>query len=115
SQLVPESKWLVEHLPSPPIEKILREYLPTLPVRMKLPGQRVTSPPEQLLSRLKNGISKGNDLIHVGVETVEIEFLDEVLDAVAEVLRLLDYYGGHEWALRYLSIETKQALGLVGT
>ena len=81
---------------------------------MKLPGHRVASPPEKLLSRLKNAIGKRNDLIHVGVETVEFDFLEEVLDDVDQVLRLLDYYGGHEWALRYLSVETKQALGLDG-
>ena len=46
--LVPDAEWLVETLASPPIERMLREYLPRLPAREEF-SRGVLPPPEDIL------------------------------------------------------------------
>ena len=44
----PDARWLIEHLPSPPLIEMLRDYLPTLPVKGRICGQVLPPPPEIL-------------------------------------------------------------------
>ena len=111
ADVVPSAKWLAQEVPSPPIVAILRDYLPQLPARLRI-DDRIAPPPRHVLERLKHGINKRNDLTHVGVESVDGQFLKEVIEAASDSLRMLDYYSGHAWALRFLTSETIEELGL---
>jgi hypothetical protein len=110
SSVVPAATWLVENLPSPPVEKMLREYLPKLPTGNRING-KVLPPPGRILNTIKKGVLLRNEIIHKGA-TVKQRTCEEVLGAITDVLRLCDYYSGYEWALNYLSAETREELGL---
>jgi hypothetical protein len=44
ASLIPDTRWLVKETPSPPVVKILREYLPMLPVRGRLKDKTLKPP-----------------------------------------------------------------------
>jgi hypothetical protein len=97
--------------PSPPIERMLREYLLKLPAEKPLPSGDVMPPPDETLTIVKEAIAKRNLVTHTGSETT-IEFVDQTLEAVSDILRLLDYHRGHEWATEYMSHPFAVSLGL---
>jgi hypothetical protein len=101
SQLVPEARWLVEEVPSPPLYKMLTEYLPHLPVKLRLTGKTLL-PPEDLLREIRTGVNLRNQVSHLGNASVTLEKLDRILKAVSDLLWILDFYQGHEWAIRYV-------------
>lgn len=111
SSVIPAATWLVENLPSPPVEKMLREYLPKLPADNRINGQ-VLPPPARILEIIKKGVLLRNQIIHKGA-TVKARSCEEVLGAITDVLWLCDYYSGYEWALNYVSSETRKELGLL--
>jgi hypothetical protein len=101
SQLVPDARWLVEEVQSPPLYKMLKEYLPHLPVKLRLPGKALV-PPEDLLHEIKTGVELRNQVSHRGNASVTSEKLDRILKAVSDLLWILDFYQGHKWAIRYV-------------
>lgn len=109
SNLMPDAKWLMKNLQSPPLIKMLREFLPTFPAKLLVKG-RVLSPPEEVLRILQKGTTIRNEMVH-GVDTsIRQDTLDEVLRAIRDVLYLLDYYSGFAWAQDKISGETVQHL-----
>jgi hypothetical protein len=105
STLVPDAEWLATNLPTPPLIRILIEYLPKLPVRFKLEG-KINPPPKNVLDTLKKGVTIRNQLSHAGNTNPSIEDVDEILQAVHDLLWLIDFYSGSEWALEYLRPDT---------
>ncbi|NDY73443.1 hypothetical protein DO021_17550 [Desulfobacter hydrogenophilus] len=108
-RLIPDSEWLVKNLPTPPIIRILKDYFPLLPCKNTFLG-KVHPPPKKLLDTIKKGISIRNELTHKGTGTPKTETLDEVLDAVYEILWLCDFYCGFEWAKNHISSNTLKLL-----
>jgi hypothetical protein len=111
TELAPHAEWLVQEVPSPPVVRMLKEYIPKLPARLQIAG-KVVAPPDRVLERIRDGVSKRDQLVHRGAETVDGQFLKEVTEAVSDCLRLLDYYAGQAWALKWLTLETMEDLGL---
>lgn len=109
SDLCPDTTWLVENLPSPPVVKMLRELLPILPAKAAF-GEKVLPPSEKALKVLTDAVNMRNRLTHTGRQRIEYEKLDEILTTVQDMLRLLDYYRGYTWALDYMSAESRQDL-----
>lgn len=115
SASVPKSDWLVTNLPSPPIVRILVEYLPTI-VDIP-PGLKV---PESLVSSLRKAVRLRNDFVHGGAESatgwMAPEMLGErtaaILETTSDLLWLFDAYRGHLWALSFLSDSTRAAMKL---
>jgi hypothetical protein len=114
-----ESKaaWLVEEMPSPPLERMLRKYLPILlSDREEFPIREI---PKQTVTVIKKAIESRNVVAHkpatASARYQEIEdWLDKnelsnALLAISDLLFLLDYYRGHEWALDHVRDETLQA------
>jgi hypothetical protein len=112
ADLVPQAEWLARNAPTPPIYDILKNYLPTLPVRGKING-RVPAPPERILGTIRNWVLRRNILVHGSKRlNIDPDNLAELLIAVRDVLWLCDYYRGSEWTIDYLSSETREALGI---
>lgn len=109
ASLLPSTQWLLDNLPSPPLDKMIREYLPTLPTKLKIAG-KVVAPPEELMKLLKDGIAMRNKLAHTGKQVVRRSKVHHVLSAIHDLLRLFDYYAGHEWALDYITKATLSSL-----
>jgi len=106
--LVPTARWLVEELPSPPLVKMMKHYVPDLPVRVEVDRDRRC--PKHLLTKLQAAVEERNDVVHRGA-TPGI-YLRETLLAVRELLYLLDFYAGNLWAVSYFSPEMIAALGI---
>ncbi len=104
--LVPQAEWLVENLPNPPVVRMLREYLPLLPFRCRF-EDRVLPPPQEILEIIHKGVILRNRTAHASGATLRSETIKEILLAVSDVLWLLDYYRGFEWAHEHIRDETK--------
>jgi len=105
ADLVPDARWIVEHAPSPPLVEMLRDYLPTLPVRSQLLGGTVAVP-DAALRELRNMVGVRNRLSHSGTGIPRRDTLESWLLTVRDVLWLLDYYRGFTWALDHVRPET---------
>ncbi|OLE53291.1 MAG: hypothetical protein AUG51_13820 [Acidobacteria bacterium 13_1_20CM_3_53_8] len=109
SLLVPDAQWLVENVPSPPIAGMVKNYLPLLPAKLKIKG-KVLSPPKEIIRVLQKGVELRNKTIHVGATPPSGEELRELLLAVRDLLYLLDYYSGFDWALDNIRPEIRGIL-----
>lgn len=99
----------MEEAPTPPIHKILEEFLPTLPARQDFAG-RVLTAPRRVLKEIQKAVFARNKLTHAGGKPLTGDSLDSALQAVEDVLWMLDYYAGRERALKHLTPETRLAL-----
>jgi hypothetical protein len=102
--LVPDASWLVSKLQSPPLVKMLREYLPQLPIRA-WPTARRGVLPKRLLRELHRGTEWRNTAIHTGEAGFTVEKLTEVLRTVSDVLWALDISVGERWAAQHIRSE----------
>jgi len=89
SDRLPDTRWLLEELPAPPITRILGEYL------APLEGASFNA---ARLKLLKKGVTLRNKVAHVGATPVRPKDLQEILLAVRETLWWLDGLKGYEWA-----------------
>jgi hypothetical protein len=110
ADLVPHAAWLISSVPSPPLERMLRNYLPTLPVRNSFNGA-VEKPPSYVRTLVRNAVEERNRIAHAGAEGIVGEGLTETLDAIRDLLYLFDFYGGFGWAKDMLSARFMRELG----
>jgi hypothetical protein len=110
ADLVPDAAWLAKHAPTPPVYKILKNYLPQLPAREKVSDQVIV--PSKLLKVVNEWVERRNRMVHGNPEVVEPDDLKELLLVVRDVLWLCDYYRGSKWAIDYLRPQTREALGI---
>ena len=64
--LIPGAEWLVQELQAPSARKILRDFLPTLPVRAKWADGSEIKLPSKLISDVVKAIDLRNKIAHVG-------------------------------------------------
>ncbi len=103
-KLVPNAKWLAMEAPTPPLPSILKNYLPTLPVRLTAGGKVVI--PDRLRKAVREAMEARNTLAHSGVLDLTADQLENILHCFNDVLWLLDLYGGQRWAWQHLSVQT---------
>ena len=109
SNLVPNAEWLATNLPTPPLARMLSEYLPQLPAKCDFDGE-VLAPPKPVLDDLKKGVTIRNQLTHAGASNPSGESVQSILQSVHDLLWIVDYYSGYEWALEFLRPETLEAI-----
>lgn len=101
SNLQPETLWLLENSPTPPLVQILNEYIPKLPFKI-LNKDRILLPSKRMIEDVKDGISMRNKLIHTGKIKLNQRKIGGILLTIEDLLWLLDYYKGFEWAIKYI-------------
>jgi hypothetical protein len=109
TDLNPSMSWIVENVSSPPLVRMLREYMEQLPARNLINGQ-VLRPPSSLIDTIRKGVELRNKLVHGREEVVAAEEVRLILEAVRDLLYMLDYYRGHDWAMDRLSPEILEYL-----
>jgi hypothetical protein len=107
---VPQSAWLIEETQSPPLIKIITNYLPML-----------FSPSEDgyiwLMTKsayraIQRGVEARNKIVHTGSVPTDLEdvltrsVLEDLLNCVRDLLWLLDYYAGAVWAFERIHPES---------
>jgi hypothetical protein len=110
-KVAPDAKWLAENAPSPPVKKMLRDYLPLTPAVERI-GERVAAPPRSHLDEIEAAVTARNSIVHVGRNEMDFPSLESKLVAIRDVLWLLDYYSGATWALEHVSAEMRAGLEL---
>jgi len=110
STLVPQTQWLIERLPSPPLTKMLKDYLPSMPARCTHNGS-VFPPPKYVRSLLHEGVEARNKAVHAGTSPMSAPDVSRLLVVIRDLLYLFDFYAGHEWALDLISSEFRAGLG----
>lgn len=107
--LVPDAEWLVSELQTPPVHRLLQEYLPKLPGQAAQ-GYAVMPPPQSLINAIKEGVRARNGVAHAGKAPLPLDELSSLLSDVRDVLYLLDCYRGHSWALDHVRDSTRRTL-----
>ena len=102
-------KWLITELQSPPILRLVREYLPSLTEKRTFDNRAI---PKEIQTLLHDAASSRNDVVHQGVDGPDPERLAAFLAATNDFLYLLDWFAGHNWAWRRLRQQTRAAYEL---
>ena len=110
NELDPTSKSELENENAPPALTLLRDRLPTLTARNTLCGV-VLPPPSRLLTTFQKAVHARNELVHRGTEPLSRDSLIEKMNAIRDILLLLDYYQGQDWAYEQMTAETIAELG----
>jgi LSD1 subclass zinc finger protein len=109
SECEPITQWLLTETQSPPILKVLRDFIPTL-----TPGISANldkwSGLKSLFGRLTKLVEARNRLTHRGTWDVELGSLIEFREDVSDILYILDYLRGAKWARNNIRAATCQAL-----
>jgi hypothetical protein len=103
--LLPQTEWLVENMPSPSVETMLREYLPKLPVK-NAQSMRIHGLPKVTMELIRKSIQMRNRLAHARPPKIEVETLRDILEMVSDLIWLFDFYCGHRWAADYIKSQT---------
>ena len=105
TKLNPDSNWLLENLPSPDIRKLINEYLAKLLYETTLAG--VLPLPKSLDDTIRKGVQIRNQVVHLGRQAPSRGSTDKILSAVQDIIWILDFFSGCEWALGYISEDTR--------
>lgn len=100
--LVPDARWLMEEIQSPPIDKLVNKFLPTLTVKAHFKG-RPAKLPTKFMNLIKAAVECRNKLVHTGAEPPARIKLDEMLEAIRDLLCICDVYAGEMWAAGHIS------------
>jgi hypothetical protein len=106
SALIPGTDWLMQEIPTPPIAKVLRKFLPTLQVRAKRIDGGPIMPPQQLIRQIDKAVEYRNDVVHAGKPPPARQELTVMLRAISDFLWMCDIYLGEHWAIKYISSDT---------
>jgi hypothetical protein len=110
--LVPDASYLVAKLLLPPLDDLVANYVPKLPVRLKF-DDALPSIPNWVRKAVKKGLEVRNKLAHRplgGTEVIEelkLENLTRFLVAVHDLLLHLDFYCGKEWSAELLTMKVE--------
>jgi hypothetical protein len=104
SRLEPGASWLAMNSPSPPMVKLITEYIPTL--KSKAHGHGLVERlPDSINDDIKKAVTWRNDLAHKGVFNLSEDKLIELLSTIKDLLWYFDYHSGHEWARSYCRLK----------
>lgn len=106
----PDTLWLLSELPSPPIHKILRSYIPELRKSHGGPLE-YWDKLKPVFKRVEGYATTRNKLVHTGMIKINPEDLSSCLQDVSDLLYLFDVLRGYEWAKHNLSHEMLTTLG----
>jgi hypothetical protein len=104
AHMCPDARWLLENVPSPPIDKMLAQYWQDLP-KMPMVNGRKLRIPRRLIKDIKRGIELRNKIVHTGKWEYHGRGLGQILAAVRDILHILDCAQGHFWAIDYVRVE----------
>ncbi len=112
-RVAPQTTGLIDTMPSPPIYKLFKDYLPSLHDRV---GKEVPywTKLKGLFTSCQKLFKDRNDLIHGRPTSVESTKLAAYIDTASDLLYILDVLGGHVWAQGNVRPETRKELGWPG-
>ena len=109
SKIAPDTAWLMENLSSPPIFKILRDYIP-LVHQSKGNELKFWDKLKPEFTKVQKLIEHRNKIAHTGNLHIDIESMQDYTDLVSDFLYLIDVLDGHEWAKSLVSHTLRKRL-----
>lgn len=99
---IPKSEILLEEIPSPPVEKMIKQILPEIHKALNLDSLDpfIEKDKEKYL---RKWIFSRNQVAHGRKTTIDIDKLDEFLKFIQMLLYKLDSFQGHDWAKSHIS------------
>ena len=88
---------------------MLSEYLPLLPTVRKV-NKKVFEPKSHIYEALRQGIQMRNQIVHGRTTAITYETLVGILLAVHDLLWILDYCSGYDWALGHVRSAIRKIL-----
>jgi hypothetical protein len=111
AKLVPDAGWLLSEMPSPPIHKMLRSYLPHLHATRGT-GLADWAKLKPLFNHAQKLAEYRNDLTHAGQLPPEVlADLPELINSISDLLYVLDVLEGNQWAMECVGHKTRVLLG----
>ena len=106
-RLRPDTQWILQNLPSPPIEKILRKYIPEMHEgHAAISNWSLLSPLWTACGKL---FSARNDTAHKGVEA-DARAVQQHMETATDILYILDVLSGQNWARSRVSSQLRHSL-----
>jgi hypothetical protein len=96
--------WLVDTIQIPPLKEIITEYLPRLVGKRQIPALEKLIP-DIVFNDVLAAVRKRNTVVHSKSRRISYAELQPCLLAIRDLLWILDYYSGHDWALSYVRPE----------
>ncbi len=111
ARLVPEVEWLMMEAPAPPVNKMLRHYLPKLHASKGI-GLTEWTNLHPLFKEAEELAKLRNKLTHSGEMPEQvIPNMRSFLTTVSDLLYILDLVEGNEWARENIQSSTRVMLG----
>jgi hypothetical protein len=107
SKTVPNLKEFFYDIPSPPLNKILNNIKK---IDSKNNYDGYTLIPKSCIKKVEEMIEKRNKLIHAGTVNITKKYVNDSIKFVRNMLYLLYYYTGFDWAIELLSDNFKNEL-----
>jgi hypothetical protein len=104
SKAFPDTDWILEKLPSPPLVIMLRVF-PWSKLSARING-KVPVIPDSIESELKKAVQLRNQIVHAGLVELKVETVNSVLAAVRDLLYFLDALQGQTWAASHMDPDT---------
>jgi hypothetical protein len=108
SRLKPITRWLLEKMPSPPIHKVLRDYLSL--IHDGHPAIKDWNALKPLWKTCQKIAEDRNVLAHAGINPNN-EILIAYISTAHDVLYILDVLEGHTWARDFVGKEIRDSQG----
>jgi hypothetical protein len=99
----PSSEWLIKSIPSPPIAKIISNYLPELFDDYK--DEILAFKKTQHFKVINKQIENRNSTSHTGTKAPQGRIIYQLLDSVEQFLWFCDFLSGFKWAKEYFDEE----------
>jgi len=108
-KIVPNASWLMTEVPSPPIFKILRHFIPNVHRNL---GNEIDFwvKLQPLLTQVQTLTELRNKVAHTGKIPEGAGSIQEKIEVVSDFLYILDVLDGHEWAKSLVSSQLRKEL-----
>lgn len=109
SRIAPDTAWLMQEVSSPPIFKILRDYIPIIHL---VRGNELDywDKVKPFIKKIQTLIELRNKVAHTGKIPEDASPINDDLVLVRDILYLLDVLDGHDWAKSLVSHAFRKAL-----
>lgn len=111
SRIAPHTEWLLSEMPSPPVFRILRDYVPLIHSKLGKELDFWDQGVKTEIKKLQKLIEVRNKIAHTGKIPEDIDPIQDYITLVSDLLYLLDVLDGQEWAKSLLSSNFRKKLG----
>jgi hypothetical protein len=100
--------WLISNVPSPPLATLMQKHVPFFVPDKRAREKGSPAIPKAVRKPISDAVELRNKIVHSGAEPPTQPELAHLFVAVNDLLYLLDWFRGHDWAYDQLTRETRE-------